>query len=128
MNTCKIAMFALVLVLGAALPCRAAESQDEVLKKIEALEQELKSLKELQRAGVERTAQCMKAVGQEKFCACLAEGLPPGVGLESYIHTVVTPKETLGYDAMGAGQKRVIDQTLAVREKCVTKEKGGLLW
>ena len=128
MKTWKMTVLGLVLGLGATLPCRAADNQDEVLKKIEALEQELKSLKEFQRAGAERKAQCMKAVGQEKFCACVAEGLPPGVSLEGYIHTVVTPKETLGYDAMTAEQKRLVDQTLAVREKCVAKEKGGLLW
>jgi hypothetical protein len=128
MGTWKIAVLGFVLVLGFSLPCRAAESQDEVLKKIEALEQQLRDLKELQRAGTERKAQCLKAVGQEKFCACVAEGLPAGVGFEGYVHTVVTPKEPLGYEAMNPEQKRVVDQTLAVREKCVAKEKGGLLW
>ncbi len=117
-----------VFVLGSFGLARAAENKDELLKKIEALEQQLKELKEQQKASGEKQSQCMRAFGGEKFCKCIAENLPREVGLEQYVHTVITPKEKLGYDALTPEQKKSVDQTLAARDKCAEKEKGGLLW
>ena len=109
-------------------PSRAASSQEELLKKIETLQQQLNELKALQKASAEKKSQCMSTVGQEKFCACIAEGLPAEVGFEQYVHTVITPKEALGYGGMTPEQKKGVDQVLAVRDKCAGKEKGGFLW
>lgn len=108
--------------------CRAAGSQDELLKKIDTLEQQLKELKEQQKASGEKESHCMKAFGREKFCRCFAEKIPREVSFEQYVHTVVTPKETLGYDGMTPEQKMVVDQTLATRDNCAEKERGGFLW
>ncbi len=116
------------LSMAALAPAWAAGNQDELIRKIDALEQQLKELKEQQKAGVEKESHCMKVFGKEKFCKCLAENLPRDVGLEQYVHVVVTPKEGLGYDGMTPEQKKGVDQTLAVRDRCVEKEKGGFLW
>ncbi len=117
-----------VFVLGSFGLARAAENKDELLKKIETLEQQLKELKEQQKASGEKQSQCMRAFGGEKFCKCIAENLPREVGLEEYVHTVITPRDRLGYDGMSPGRKKSVDQVLAVRDRCVEKEKGGLLW
>jgi hypothetical protein len=106
----------------------AADNKDELLRKIDALEQQLKELKEQQKASGEKESHCMKVFGREKFCKCVAENLPREVGLEQYVHTVITPKEGLGYDGMTAEQKKSVDRTLAVRDTCAEKGKGGFLW
>ncbi len=106
----------------------AADNKDEILRKIDALEQQLKELKAQRKATGEKESHCMKVFGREKFCKCIVENLPREVGLEQYVHTVVTPKEGLGYDGMTAEQKKSVDRTLATRDTCAEKEKGGFLW
>ena len=123
-----IVVVACAVVLASLDLATAADNKDEILKKIDALEQQLKELKEQQKSSGEKEYHCMKVFGREKFCKCIAENLPREVGLEQYVHTVVTPKEGLGYDGMPAGQKKSVDQTLATRDKCAEKEKGGFLW
>lgn len=101
-----------------------AVQDDELLEKIQRLEQqiqELKELKEQQKVGAAKTEQCLRAVGREKFCQCLGENLPREVSFEQYIHTLVTSKDALGYDSMPADQKKSVDTTLEVRDKCVEK-------
>ncbi|HEY6872304.1 MAG TPA: hypothetical protein VI298_06220 [Geobacteraceae bacterium] len=122
-------------VVASLGPATAADNKDELLRKIDALEQQLtelkaqqKELKERQKANGEKESQCMKAFGGEKFCKCLAENLPREVGLEQYVHVAVTPKEGIGYDGMTAEQKKSVDQTLATRDMCAEKAKGGFLW
>lgn len=120
MKQISVFLFAAMLL---ATPVLAAQN-DELLDKINRLEQqiqELKALKELQRVGAAKQEQCLKAVGREKFCSCLGESLPREVSFEQYIHTLVTPKEELGYSGMTADQKKVVDTTIEVREKCVEK-------
>ena len=105
-----------------------AEDKDELLRKIEKLERQLKELKDEQLATSEKESHCMKAFGREKFCRCVAENLPREVSFEQYVHTVVTSKEGLGYDGLPPERRKSVDQTMAAREKCVEKEKGGFLW
>jgi hypothetical protein len=107
------------------VPRAVAGDQEELLKKIEVLEHQLKELKEQQKARSEKESHCLKAVGREKFCTCIAEKLPPEVGFAEYVHTAITGKEAPGYDAMTAEQKRRVDATLAARDACVEKGKGG---
>ena len=106
----------------------SADNNDAILKKIDALEQQLKELKGQQQASSEKESHCMRAFGREKFCKCIAENLPREVGIEQYVHTVITPKEGLGYDALTPEQKKSVDQTLAARDKCSEKAGGGFLW
>ena len=119
-----------VLCCGLALvlldvPRAVAGNQEEMLKKIEVLEQQLKELKEQQKARSEKESHCLQAVGREKFCACVAEKLPPEVGFVEYVHTAITAKEALGYGDMTPERKRRVDATLAVRDACLEKGKGG---
>jgi hypothetical protein len=118
----------LVAGLCLAVPRAGAADRDELLKKIELLELQLKELKELQQASGEKESHCLQATGVEKFCACLAEKLPREVSFEQYVHTVVTPKKELGYEGLPAERRKVVDQTLTARDGCVEKKKGGLLW
>lgn len=106
----------------------AAEDNDAILRKIDALEQQLKELKGQQQASSEKESHCMRAFGREKFCKCIAENLPREVGIEQYVHTVITPKEGLGYDGLTPEQKKSVDQTLAARDKCPEKAGGSFLW
>jgi len=99
-------------------------AQDDLLEKIKLLEQqiqELKTLKEQQSVSVQKTDQCLKVTAREKFCTCIGTSLPRDVSFEQYVHTLVTPKEVLGYAGMTRDQKISIDATLEVREKCIEK-------
>lgn len=124
----------LMLITAAALTTSAAAwaapaaDQDELLKKIDALEKQLQELKAMKQASLEKKGQCLSAVGAEKYCACLAEKLPREIGFEQYIHTAITTKEKLGYDSLTPEQKKLTDTILAARDACVEKAKGGLFW
>jgi hypothetical protein len=113
-----------VFLCSALMASSAAAAQDDLLDKINRLEQqilELKALKEQQKIAVEKEEQCMKAVGRDKFCKCLADGLPREINFEQYVHTLITSKSTLGYETMTPAQKRAVDETLELREKCIEK-------
>jgi len=102
----------------------AEAAPNDLLEKINRLEQqiqELKALKEQQLVSEEKMDQCMKAVGRDKFCKCIADGLPPDVTFEQYVHTLITPKNKLGYDTFTTIQKKAVDDTIEMREKCVEK-------
>jgi hypothetical protein len=120
--THRFIVVALFCALFAASPVFAQD--DTLLEKIKILEQqiqELKTQKLLHNINVEKTDQCMKAVSREKFCTCVGNSLPRDVSFEQYVHTLVTPKEKLGYTGMTQEQKSVIDTTIDVREKCIEK-------
>lgn len=102
----------------------ATASQDDLLEKINRLEQqirELKALKEQQMYFAAKEEECMKAVGRDKFCKCVAQQLPREASFELYVHTMVTPKDKLGYATMTPEQKASVDAILEVRDKCVEK-------
>lgn len=114
----------LIVLFCASFAASPAFAQDDLLEKIKHLEQqiqEIKTQKLLQKISVEKSEQCMKVVAREKFCTCVGNSLPREVSFEQYVHTLVTPKETLGYTGMTQEQKNVIDATIDVREKCVEK-------
>src|SRR5512133_2649974 len=114
----------LVLCYCTLLAASPAFAQDDLLEKIKQLEQqiqELKTLKEQQSRSVEKSEQCMKVLAREKFCTCVGNSLPSAISFESYVHTLVTPKQALGYSAMNQEQRNEIDATLEVREKCIEK-------
>lgn len=115
----------LILILSClSLSVLPSIAQDDMMEKIRQLEQqiqELKILKAQQSITAVKSDQCMKAFAREKFCDCVSTNLPLNVNFEQYVHTVITPLDTLGYDAMSTEQKKVVDDTIAVREKCVEK-------
>lgn len=113
-----------LLILGYLLLASPLHAQDDMQEKIRLLEQQIQELKTLQAeqaVGKQKAEQCLKAVGQDKFCGCIGENLPATVSFEQYIHTMVTTKEELGYSAMPPEQKKMVDATLKTREKCVEK-------
>jgi hypothetical protein len=107
-----------------AFTASVATAQDDLMDKIKQLEiqiQELKTLKEQQSVTEKNVAECMKVVSQEKFCTCVGTNLPRDVSFELYVHTMLTPKELLGYKNLSSEQKQVIDATINTREKCTEK-------
>ncbi len=113
-----------LLILGCFLLAAPIHAQDTMQEKIKLLEQQIQELKVLQAqqaVGRQKAEQCLKAVGRDKFCSCIGDNLPAAVNFEQYIHTMVTSKEELGYSSMLPEQKKLVDNTLAVREKCVEK-------
>jgi len=115
---------AFMMLFCFSLSASAACAQDDVLDKIRLLEQQIQELKELkqQQAVTElKLDHCMKAVAREKFCSCVSNNLPREVSFEQYVHTLVTPREKLGYEAMAAEQKKAVNATVEVREKCIER-------
>lgn len=115
----------LALVLVPLFPTWSrAASQDELMEKIRLLEvqiQELKELKHQQRLSTEKEQMCVTAIGNEKFCSCIAAALPIDVGFERYVHVVVSTTEELQYDTLKPEERKSVDAARATREKCVKK-------
>jgi len=114
----------LIMLFCLSMSASAACAQDDVLDKIRLLEQqiqELKVLKQQQAVTDVKRDHCMKAVAREKFCRCVSESLPREVSFEQYVHTLVTSHENLGYEAMSPEQKKDVDLTIEVREKCIER-------
>jgi len=114
----------LMMLFCLTVSASAVYAQDDVMDRIRLLEQqiqELKALKQQQAVTEVKMEHCMKAVARERFCSCVSEGLPREVSFEQYVHTLVTSRENLGYEAMPSEQKKVVDATVAVREKCIEK-------
>lgn len=113
-----------MLLTSALMTSSAVASQDNLIDKINLLEQqiqELKALKKQQLVSDEKKEQCMNVFGREKFCSCVADGLPSVITFEQYVHTLITPKSKLGYDNMTTVQKNTVDEILRLRDKCVEK-------
>jgi hypothetical protein len=121
-----------IIVVVVLLPlspvlCRAA-SPEEIFEKIKSLEmqiQELKDMKAQQNKTEEKAQHCIRAVGAERFCKCLAEALPVDMSFQQYVHIMVSSSEALP-DASGKGvNQRNGDGVSAARDKCMQK---GNLW
>jgi len=101
-----------------------AASQEDLVNRIQLLEiqiQQLKELREQQKLSVEKEQHCIKVVGTDKFCKCIAEKLPNDVGFEKYVHILVSTPEELRYESLKPEEKKLIDAVHASREKCVEK-------
>ncbi len=105
-----------------------AATQEELLDKINLLEIQIQQLKELraqQNKVQEKEQDCIKSVGMEKFCKCLAEALPDDIGFEQYIHGMVSSPAEPRDDSRKRGGQENKDAVHAAHDKCVQK---GLLW
>ncbi len=101
-----------------------AASQEELFEKIKLLEmqiQELKEIKAQQNKSEEKVQHCMKAVGTEKFCACLAEALPGDIGFEQYVHVIVASPVESRNDSRKRGEQVSVEAIHAARDKCIQK-------
>ncbi len=108
-----------MLLLPFSVTVSQAASEEDIFEKIKLLEmqiQELKDMKAQQNKTEEKQQHCIKAVGTEKFCTCLAQALPDDTNFEQYIHIMVSSVEVAGRE----GKKRV-EAAHAAREKCVQK-------
>ncbi len=127
MNRLRSAMFCLVVIMllsPAFTTLGRAESQDELKDRIRLLEiqiQQLKALKEQQKLSDEKEQQCLKAMGNARFCKCVSEALTREVSFEQYVHFLVTPKEGLKYDTMSPESRQAVDTSIAAHDKCVDK-------
>jgi hypothetical protein len=101
--------------------CNAADDVMERIKQLEQQIQELKQIKEQQNIAAQKSDDCMKAFGREKFCSCISTSLPRQVSFEQYVHTMVLSRDALGYATMSPEQRAVVDATIAAREACVEK-------
>jgi hypothetical protein len=113
----------LAVILSPLFPlwCRAA-SQEELFEKIRLLEvqiQELKELKAQQNKTEEKKQHCIKAVGNEKFCTCLAEALPDDIGFEQYVHVLIAPSEQFSDSSKKRPGQESVDAVHAARKKCI---------
>ena len=119
----------LVLLLSPLFPALGrAASQEELFEKIKMLEiqiQELKDMKAEQSKALEKKQQCIRAMGTDKLCACLAEALPGDVSFEQYIHGMVSSPEEPHDDSRKRDGQGAVDALQAARNKCVQK---GLFW
>jgi hypothetical protein len=64
---------------------------------------------------------CMNALGSAAFCGCLTDNLPRAVDFPTYVRIATSTPEELGYAALSAGSKKLVDDAVAVRDKCVAK-------
>lgn len=115
---------AVIILVSLSLFASPLFAQDDVMEKIRILEQqiqELKVLKQQQTVNEVKLDHCMKAVAREKFCSCVSDNLPREVSFEQYVHTLVTSREKLGYETMTDVQKKIVDATIGIREKCIEK-------
>ena len=115
---------AVIILVSLSLSASPLFAQEDLMDKIRILEQqiqELKVLKQRQTVTEVKSEQCMKAVAREKFCSCVSDNLPREVSFEQYVHTLVTSRDKLGYEAMTIDQKKIVDATIGVREKCIEK-------
>jgi hypothetical protein len=113
-----------IIVCCLSFSSSVAFAQDDVLDKIKLLEQqilELKALKQQQTLTEVKFDHCIKVVAREKFCTCVSANLPREVSFEQYVHTLLTTREKLGYESMTVDQKKSVDATIEVREKCIEK-------
>ncbi|MFH0783471.1 MAG: hypothetical protein V2B20_16175 [Pseudomonadota bacterium] len=101
-----------------------AASQEELFEKIKALEmqiQELKKMKAQQNQTEEKAQHCIKAVGTEKFCKCLAEELPGDISFEQYVHSMVALPDDLSDSARKRNGKGSVEVLSVARDKCIAK-------
>ncbi len=119
-----IAVVITSMLLAAAVAGPAFADQDDLLRKIEALEKQLQELKGIKQAAIEKKQTCMEAVGVEKFCSCISDKLPREASFEQYIHTAVSLHQKPGTDGMSPEQKKLADALLAVRDACVAPAAG----
>jgi len=67
----------------------------------------------------EEKMQCVKSVGNLKFCACIASESPPAVSFVGYVSATSLTNEELHYSALKPDDQKAIDNSRAARVKCL---------
>ncbi|CAH2030988.1 hypothetical protein [Trichlorobacter ammonificans] len=108
------------MIAGATDP--DPQKQQQLLKKIEELEQQISELRSLQlkkQTLPVKKEQCMKVVGVESYCTCVSEALPATVDYRQFVQILLTPAAEFGYDKLTVEQKKDVDQALVAWARCV---------
>ena len=66
-----------------------------------------------------RFLSCMKAFGHTKFCECIKQELPGYQSFDSYFFIITTDRDELNYANLDGDDKKLVDNTHTVRDKCV---------
>jgi len=72
--------------------------------------------------GDRKQADCMKAIGNKKFCQCFREKSPSGVTFFGYIQIALSDKSEMKYDEVSKEDKTFIDNTWKARDACAGKK------
>jgi hypothetical protein len=107
------------------------DSKSPTLEDIDRLQEMDKlqgMLKQMDKLGEEVDAkfrfQCLKALGNEKFCTCLKDNRPWIVDFVGYVTLVTSTREELNYTKLDREMKGVVDNTYRAREVCVRANMG----
>lgn len=112
-----------VFAADEAKPAASTPKQEEMLKKIQLLEQQINELRELKlkkQSLPVKMDQCMKVVGVEPYCDCVVQKLPVTVDYKQFVQIMLGTSAELGYDKMTPEQKKDVDLTTVAWAKCVT--------
>lgn len=94
--------------------------EQERLEKFQSAERALNRMEVIvNEAVVVKTSQCMKTIGNQFFCDCLAQKSPWSIDFLQYVTIVVGSKESFNYEQMTTEQKSVFDATRLARDTCV---------
>jgi hypothetical protein len=101
-------------VIATAVCCflitKPALSQQDALPPDERLDQEI-GQEELEMRNM-KEAQCMKAIGNQEFCSCIADESPSGIDFVDYVGIVLSRGAPLS-----AKDKALVDASM---DKCVS--------
>jgi hypothetical protein len=121
--------FALMSLLFFSSPLYAAESAApppmplEVQEKAAAINNTLTALETLKTSldqlTVQKTNECMKAIGNTEFCTCIANESPGSISFLGYVEILTKTKEQLQYDLLTPENKKLVDVTRTARDHCV---------
>ena len=90
-----------------------AQRLDEAIR---ALERAKSSLNDLVAS---RNMACMRSIGYEPFCSCLAKDMPVAFSFDEYVAITTKSKEQNGYAGLSADTKKAYDIVPGIRDKCV---------
>jgi hypothetical protein len=99
-----------------------------VQKQKEEVNEALDALHDLEALGdnaiEQKRLECLSAIGNSTFCACVTAEVPMGVNFLQYVGIVTRTKAELGYDTLSKNDKLLADSTYAAREVCVNRVFG----
>jgi len=62
---------------------------------------------------------CLRAIGDTRFCECLAGERPYTLYFDQYIRLSARTKSELGYETLNDNSRRIVDEVFRVRDECV---------
>ncbi len=81
----------------------------------------LEVLEDLKVVHERRGADCMRAIGHERFCSCLNNSLSLDLGFPEYVVLITTREDDATALPLPADKQRYRDEALHLRDVCVAK-------